>query len=102
MVRSLIEPIEGSVSSENHSENPSSQTPNEAAKVMALLDSTSSYNDTDMNDGSAALEGSSSSPGQLTSDHSQTSYIGNAHWGAVLNEVRIFALPPDIGGHWCP
>jgi hypothetical protein len=55
-----------------------------------VLDSTKkSQKDIDMYDEETALDESNPSPGQLTLGNMQTSYVGSAHWGAVLNEVSM-------------
>jgi hypothetical protein len=97
MLRSFIEPTAGGESSGNHSETPSSQVINEGAKVLSALDSTKkSQNDNDMNDEETSLDESNPCPGKLTLDNMQTSYVGSAHWGAVLNEVHMISYRLEI------
>jgi hypothetical protein len=73
------------------SDTPSGQAVDEVPKVLGTPDSTEqSTNDVEMYQGGVATTVSDEthlSPGQLTLDETQTSYVGNAHWGAVLNEV---------------
>ena len=96
MLRSFLEPGGVAVSPRNQSETPSNQGMGEAFKLSAVLDYTkTSPDDTHMNDGDITLDESNPSPGQLTLENTQTSYVGNAHWGAVLNEVSMIA--PHIG-----
>lgn len=91
LLRSFIELDGAEIGLEHESDIPSSQAVYEAAKVLGPPDSTEqSPNDVEMYHGGAATTGSDEthlSPGQITLDETQTSYVGNAHWGAVLNEV---------------
>jgi hypothetical protein len=96
MVRSFIEPRDNLQPSSNHSETPYSQNANVATSVLAQPDSINrQYNDIDI-DEDTALDESNPSPGQFTSATSQTSYVGSAHWDAVLSEVsRVYACCPS-------
>ncbi|KAE9374272.1 hypothetical protein N431DRAFT_464540 [Stipitochalara longipes BDJ] len=79
MLRSFIEPSGGLATPRNYSEPPSSQSVDDSSKK--------SHGDVNMDDGDRVLEESNPSPGQLTLDNSETSYVGSTHWAAVLNEV---------------
>jgi hypothetical protein len=94
LLRSFIEPSGDGASSRNHSETASTLGLDDVVKGFSPLDSTiKSQRDLDMNDGDAALDESSPSPGQLTLGGTETSYVGSAHWGAILNEVSMSPTP---------
>lgn len=94
MLRSFVDPNTALEYPSNYSASLSDQSVDAAVNGPALSNSTQkSQSDIDMNDGDKALDESDPSPGQLTSDNSRTSYVGSAHWGAVLNEVSRICSP---------
>jgi len=85
MLRSFIEPSGSLASPRNYLETSSSQSTDDAGRKPP--------SDLDMKSGNTGLDESSPSPGKLTLDNSQTSYVSTAHWAAVLNEVSIMPVP---------
>lgn len=98
LLRSFVEPGGVERSSTDHSETPSTQAAADDRKPVKLSNSIELLpGDINMSEGGAALDASSPAPGQLTLDDTETSYVGSAHWAAVLNEVCLNrTIPQEI------
>jgi hypothetical protein len=87
LLRSFIVPEDVVASPVIRSEPSASQEVRAPVNILGMLDSSGkSPSDVDMNDTDILLDKSGPSFGRLTLEETETSYVGNAHWAAVLDE----------------